>query len=363
LEKDFLTIGIIDIILKRNVILSRYFLQKLHKSFEKYDEKQNGFTNIEEVLVDYIITSIFMLNYGNSGILNENYLIRQVEKYVKEEFELNYRVLVKCLGIFHGLEQTSINISSPKIYLLSSSSLYEYEEDINERKKKSILVRKAKKQKLDIMIYKTLAVKTYPNYLQKKTFNEKLLLYSDIEEPKSCVWEECKFLKRVVRLGLLLKRCLDKVPANIIDLSFRSRKDLKYTIPIYAQNFSRKDWNHFYLRPRERIISGYQKRSIATANLCIIERQINDTSPGCKNDVQRLVRLGYHANKLSSVRDKLNNSKRNKKKAKRIDKANYNMIMIPEFDVKNMIKKEKRKIKFDVMRSMLPGHTDYLDSS
>ena len=42
-----------------------------------------------------------------------------------------------------------------------------------------------------------------------------------------------------------------------------------------------------------------------------------------KNDVQRLVRLCLHADKLSSTRDKLKSSisKRKKKKAKRVDKA------------------------------------------
>ncbi|CAG8682360.1 751_t:CDS:1, partial [Scutellospora calospora] len=37
-----------------------------------------------------------------SGILNKKYLVKQVEKYVKQGFELNYKVLVKCLGLFHS---------------------------------------------------------------------------------------------------------------------------------------------------------------------------------------------------------------------------------------------------------------------
>jgi len=42
-----------------------------------------------------------------------------------------------------------------------------------------------------------------------------------------------------------------------------------------------------------------------------------------KNDSQRLIRLGYHADRLISKKDKLDKStsKRKKTKAKRIDKA------------------------------------------
>ena len=87
-----------------------------------------------------------------------------------------------------------------------------------------------------------------------------------------------------------------------------------------------------------------------------------------KNDAQRLVRLGLHADRLSSQRNLLNNStsKRKKRKAKRLDGAiarisrkiknlrnelhkktvnhlvqNYDVVIIPEFDVKNMVTKNQ----------------------
>ena len=99
-----------------------------------------------------------------------------------------------------------------------------------------------------------------------------------------------------------------------------------------------------------------------------------------KNDAQRLMRLCLHADKLSSVRDKLKSStsKRKKKKAERIDKAisrifkriknlrnelhkktvnylvkNYDVVIIPEFNVSNMVRREKRKINSKTVRSML----------
>ena len=89
-----------------------------------------------------------------------------------------------------------------------------------------------------------------------------------------------------------------------------------------------------------------------------------------KNDAQRLVRLCLHADKLSSTRNKLKSSisKRKKKKTKRIDKAisrifrriknlrnelhkktvnhlakNYDVVIIPEFKVSNMVRQETRK--------------------
>ncbi|RIB15710.1 hypothetical protein C2G38_2092681, partial [Gigaspora rosea] len=119
-------------------------------------------------------------------------------------------------------------------------------------------------------------------WIKPYTLNEKLKLYTDIKEGKdlnekdkklrrSCVWGERKFLRTVVWLELRLKGLHDKVPANIIDesiddaliarkniiqknlkdtkksfLSFKSKKDLRQTMTIRAQNFSKKDWNHFY---------------------------------------------------------------------------------------------------------------------
>jgi len=84
-----------------------------------------------------------------------------------------------------------------------------------------------------------------------------------------------------------------------------------------------------------------------------------------KNDAQRLMRLCLHADKLSSIRDKLKSStsKRKKKKAERIDKVisrifrriknlrnklhkktvnylvkNYDVVIISEFNVSNIVR-------------------------
>ena len=120
-------------------------------------------------------------------------------------------------------------------------------------------------------------------WIKSQTLNEKLKLYADVKEGKdpkeedkklrkSCVWGERKFLRTVVWLELHLKGLHDKVPANVIDesidealtarqniiqknseeikkssLSFKSKKDLRQTITVRAQNFSKKDWNHFYI--------------------------------------------------------------------------------------------------------------------
>ena len=267
-------------------------------------------------------------------------------------------------------------------------------------------------------------------------------------------------------LKLRNKKAYDDIPHNpvteIVDeaiknynakekgskLSYKSRKDLKHTITIHAQNFSKKEWNRFYvsylfknsmrtsrkksynieehardLRPghfetkrknnrwsSEKINNDCKLTYFRKTNEWFLSwvhergkeiREMHDRfvaiDPGVrtpfvmyspvkgtceigKNDSQRLIRLGYHADKLISKRDKLNNStsKRKKKKAKRIDKAiarilrkiknlknelhkktinylakNYDVVIIPEFGVKNIVKREKRKIKSKVVRSML----------
>ncbi|CAG8531374.1 3271_t:CDS:2 [Cetraspora pellucida] len=120
-------------------------------------------------------------------------------------------------------------------------------------------------------------------WIKPHTLNEKLKLYINVKEGKyfnkknkklqrSCVWEECKFLRTVVWLELRVKGLHDKVPANIIDesidealiarkniiqknlketkkssLSFKSKKDLRQTMTVHVQNFSKKDWKHFYI--------------------------------------------------------------------------------------------------------------------
>jgi len=275
-----------------------------------------------------------------------------------------------------------------------------------------------------------------------------------------------QYLRTIVYLELRTKKVYDDIPNNVIDetideaiknyntkpkgskLSYKSKKDLKHTITIRAQNFSKKEWNRFYISylfnnsmktprkksynieenardlrpchfetkrknnnwPTEKIDNDckltYFRKTDEWIIFWVHERQkgLKETherfvaiDPGVrtpfvmysptegthevgKNDSQRLIRLGYHADKLSSKRDKLNNStsRRKKKKAKRIDKAisrifrkiknlrnelhkktinylakNYDVVLIPEFGVKSMVKRGKRKIRSKVVRSML----------
>jgi hypothetical protein len=122
------------------------------------------------------------------------------------------------------------------------------------------------------------------NYTKPQTLNEKLKLYVDVKEGKdpdekdkklqrSCVWGERKFLQTVVWLGLRLRGLHNEVPANVIDenidealvarknviqknleatkkssLSFKTKKDLQQIMTIHAQNFSKKEWNYFYVK-------------------------------------------------------------------------------------------------------------------
>ncbi|RIA85263.1 hypothetical protein C1645_378660 [Glomus cerebriforme] len=99
-----------------------------------------------------------------------------------------------------------------------------------------------------------------------------------------------------------------------------------------------------------------------------------------KNDAQKLVRVCLYADKLSSVRDKLKSSisKKKKKKARKIDKAisrifrriknlrnelhkktmnylakNYNIIIILEFNILNMVRQEMKKINSKTVRNIL----------
>jgi len=119
-------------------------------------------------------------------------------------------------------------------------------------------------------------------WLKHQTFEKKCELYSNIEDEdlrKKCVWGERKFLRTVVRIRLSLQGYLNEVPANIIDetvdealfaranvikknaergdeegvsrLSFKSKKDLKHTLTIRRQNFSKRHWNHFYVPSRQ----------------------------------------------------------------------------------------------------------------
>jgi transposase len=97
----------------------------------------------------------------------------------------------------------------------------------------------------------------------------------DTKLQKMAVWGERKFCRMVVRIGMLLRGCFGKAPANITDeaidealtardeiikrnaqrgqgtaanhLSFRSGKALRQTITIRAQNFAKTPWNRFYV--------------------------------------------------------------------------------------------------------------------
>jgi hypothetical protein len=224
------------------------------------------------------------------------------------------------------------NSNFPKISLQSSSAEHKEEElftDGNvkkvERKKKFKTKISRKKQKCsEATLNRTLQVKVYPNHPQKQllkrwiglarfayntvicwnrrclyttgqkeriwiksqSYNDKLKLFVDIRAnkdanknedtklQKAAIWGERKFLRAVVRLGMLLRGTHGIAPANITDeaidealvardevirrntdqqkskshtLSFRSSKDLQHTIVIRAQNFSRTYWDRFYV--------------------------------------------------------------------------------------------------------------------
>jgi IS605 OrfB family transposase len=97
----------------------------------------------------------------------------------------------------------------------------------------------------------------------------------DVKLQKACIWGERKFCRMVVRIGILLRGCFGQAPANITNeaidealearnevikqnmqrvpgtpahhLSFRSRKELRHTITIRAQNFAQMPWSRFYV--------------------------------------------------------------------------------------------------------------------
>jgi hypothetical protein len=124
-------------------------------------------------------------------------------------------------------------------------------------------------------------------YIKPMNHQQKLSLFNDIRAGKnvdkvndkklinSAIWGERKFMRAVVRLGMLLRGTLNVAPANITDeaidealtarsevikrntkraqgesinsLSFRTYKDLRQTITIRAQNFSSSTWDCFYI--------------------------------------------------------------------------------------------------------------------
>ena len=360
---------------------------------------------------------------------------------------------------------------------------------------------------------RTLSIKTYPNHSQKKilkrwlglmryayntvvrwdknhikpqTLNEKLKLYVDVKERKdpdekdkklqrSCVWREHKFLQTVVWLGLRLRGLHNEVPANVIDesidealvarknviqknleatkkssLSFKSKKDLQQTMTIRAQNFSKKEWNHFYVKhlhnsstlsserykpnelegkrdlcpfhfetkrkhnkwPSQKIDCDCKLTYLQKTNEWIFhwvyetQKQVRETQaevhvvsidPGVRtpftwysstkgvgkigeNDIGRIFRLCKYMDDLISKKDRLANStsKRKKKKALRVDKAIFRMrkkirqlqneihrktikfltdefdvIVIPPFEVSGMVNRKTRKITKKTVRKML----------
>jgi len=331
-------------------------------------------------------------------------------------------------------------------------------------------------------------------WIKPQPIKDKLKLYADVHVgkdvneledkklQKSCVWGERKFIRTVVRIGMLLQGTHGKVPANIIDeaidealtardniinhnvgsntnqqsssLSFRSRKDLRQTITIRAQNFSRSTWNRFYVthlhnssmytlhRHKPTTIDN-NKRALwplhfekkrknnkwpiphkiscdgkltyfrqtnewKFAWIYETEKKLHETQvdgsiyavsidPGVRtpftwysptkgvgkigeHDIGKIVRLCIHMDGLSSKKDKLasSTSKRKKKKALRVDKAIFRMqrkikhlqneihrktikfltdefdvVIIPPFEVSNMVNRKTRKITRKTVRKML----------
>ncbi|CAG8568043.1 15412_t:CDS:2, partial [Cetraspora pellucida] len=225
------------------------------------------------------------------------------------------------------------------------------------------------------------------------TLKDKLELYLDIEDEKfrkTCVWGERKFIRNVIWLDLQLKNLHDKVLMNIIDesidkaltartniiqnnlkdvkksfLLFKSKKDLRQTMSVCAQNFSKKDLNHFYVsylhnynslkhkhhKPNDIMINKRDLRPFHSEKKrrnnnwppvkinCDYIIHAVSIDPGVRTpftwysptkdagkignyDIGRIYRLCKYMDDLISKKDKLSNSKskRKKKKASRLNK-------------------------------------------
>ena len=331
-------------------------------------------------------------------------------------------------------------------------------------------------------------------YINPMNHKQKLSLFSDIRAGidvdkvndkkliNSAIWGERKFLRAVVRLGMQLRGTLNVSPANITDeaidealiaknevinrniqraqnesvssLSLRTCKNLRQTITIRAQNFSRSTWNRFYIthlhnssmytshRHKPTTIDN-NKRALwplhfekkrknnkwpiphkiscdgkltyfrqtnewKFAWIYETEKKLHETQvdgsihavsidPGVRtpftwysptkgvgkigeHDIGKIVRLCMHMDGLSSKKDKLasSTSKRKKKKSLRVDKAIFHMqrkikclqneiyrktikfltdefdvVIIPPFEVSNMVNRKTRKITRKTVRKML----------
>ncbi|CAG8590814.1 11171_t:CDS:2, partial [Scutellospora calospora] len=100
----------------------------------------------------------------------------------------------------------------------------------------------------------------------------------------------------------------------------------------------------------------------STSLECMRDRKRQERVVKSKNNVQRLVRLGYHADKLNLKRDKLNNSKRKKKKAKRIDKAEARIYKKIK-NLRNELHQKKDQVQYhekhvDLVIWIIPTESD-----
>ncbi|RIA85264.1 hypothetical protein C1645_782181, partial [Glomus cerebriforme] len=103
-----------------------------------------------------------------------------------------------------------------------------------------------------------------PNNIINETVDEAVKNFNSKDNLK-LNFPKIQFLKTIAYLKLRSKKVYDDISNNIIDetvdeavknfnskdnnakLKFKTRKDLKYTIIIRAQNFSKKNWNQFYI--------------------------------------------------------------------------------------------------------------------
>ncbi|RHZ86056.1 hypothetical protein Glove_55g58 [Diversispora epigaea] len=207
-----------------------------------------------------------------------------------------------------------------------------------------------------------------------------------------------QFLRTVAYLKLRSKKVYNDIPNHIIDetvdeaiKNFNSKKVyndipnhiIDETVDEAIKNFNSKliyfrktnEWIFLWVHENQKELKETHERFVAidpgVRTPFVMYSPTKGITEVGKNDAQRLFRLCLHADKLSSTRDKLKSSisKRKKKQAKRIDKAisrifrriknlrnelhkktinhlvkNYDVVIIPEFNVSNMVRRETRKI-------------------
>ncbi|RIA94771.1 hypothetical protein C1645_759248 [Glomus cerebriforme] len=180
----------------------------------------------------------------------------------------------------HELSENILAINTIFICKLQGRRAAKHRRERKE-KKESINCEKNKKRKKDENINRILNVKLYPNLTQKCLLKRWMglarLIYNTIidylqrrqflivrvdKNNNKCKeiinFSKIQFLRTIIYLKLRSKKVYDDIPNNIIDetvdeavknfnskdnnarLKFKIRKDLKHTITIHTQNFSKK---------------------------------------------------------------------------------------------------------------------------